>query len=168
MKKLILYIFVFALTTISIPVSILLLESPVLSQKEDKSNSNHPENIKEVKEKKYKGNKNLPKEKFIEKEKAIGKIPKQAALVEANFKDWQDLKSKKLKGIEVEDISPDRMIWDVQFKFPDGVEVGGDKYYDANVTKVVDGETGDLLYFKVSAPLDKIKQGKKNRIPKVN
>jgi hypothetical protein len=112
---------------------------------------------------KFKGNKSLSAEKSIGKDKAVGEIPKKAKLVGAEFKSWKDFKDKELDNAIIDDVSEDRMIWEVQLSYPEGVEVGNDKYYDAIVTKVVDGETGEILHFMVESSPDKIVRGKREK-----
>lgn len=109
----------------------------------------------------FRGNKNLDINKFISKERAIGKVPEQAKLAGSALKEWGQFKIDNLKGSTVDDIAPDRMVWEVALQFPKGIELGGDKYYDAVLTKAVDGETGDVIYFKVSTPAEKLVRGKR-------
>jgi hypothetical protein len=122
---------------------------------------NKPGFFKGPKEPKFKGNKNLTEEKSIGKDKAIGKIPNKVKLVGAGFKSWKAFKDKELDNVIIDDVSEDRMVWEVKLSYPEGVEVGDDKYYDAIVTKVVDGETGEVLHFMVEALPDKIVRGKR-------
>lgn len=77
------------------------------------------------------------------------------------MKKWREAQQENLGAANIDNISPERKVWEVSFSLPEGVEVGGDKYYNSTVTKVIDAETGQLLYFKVSAKPDQVIRGKR-------
>jgi hypothetical protein len=121
---------------------------------------NAPGFFKAPKGPKLKGNKNLSTDKFITKERAIGKISAKTKLLDSKLKGWKDFRDNNLQDVIVDDIDQDRMVWEVDLQFPEGIQVGGNKYYDAVVNQAVDAETGEVVYFKVSTSIDKFKKGK--------
>jgi hypothetical protein len=136
-----------------------LLAQNVSDESED---INKPGFLKNPKPPSFKDNKDIPENKLINKEKAIGKKPEKSEVKGASLKKWGEAQQENLGTANIDDISPDRKVWEVLFYLPEGVEVGGDKYYNSTVTKVVDAETGQLLYFKVSAKPDQVVRGKRN------
>jgi hypothetical protein len=145
----------------------LLTPSPISAQNPGQSKFDLPVDLnvpgffKGAKEPRLKGNKNLSVDKFISKERAIGKISEKTKLIGSTLKGWKEFKNNNLENISVDDIDQDRMVWEVALQFTEGVQVGGDKYYDAVVTQAVDAETGEIVYFKVSTPVDKLVRGKR-------
>jgi hypothetical protein len=107
--------------------------------------------FKQPKEPTFKPNKGASPEKLLKKEAAIAKHGKKAKLKSAELKTFGDFDKKNLKGMKNDDISPDRMVWEVESQFSDGVEINGAKYINPVVTTAVDAETGEILWLKVSS-----------------
>ncbi|MFE1747671.1 hypothetical protein [Coleofasciculus sp. H7-2] len=91
------------------------------------------------------GNNNLPIDRFITREQAIGTLQKNARLISADLKPWGEHEKETFRNARLHDVSTERMVWVVKAAFPDGIETRGGFFKNATQTVTYDAQTGRFI-----------------------
>ncbi len=101
-------------------------------------------------------NKDLPKARFLSKEKVLPRVSKNAILKSFKLMTYRDAMAVQGEGL-LSDISPDRMVVLIETDFPNGLEADNADYSNATVISIRDALTEQLIGYSITGKIKRQK-----------